>query len=110
MRLSIHAHHIELTEELREYVQTRVRLALSRWGSQVARVDVYLRDENGPRGGIAERCLVRARVGKRDLVVLRTDADIRGAIRDASERLADAAGRVLARERLTQQSAPKRMW
>jgi ribosomal subunit interface protein len=101
MRLSIHTQHIELTPELRDYVQTRLRMSLSRWGGRITRVAAHLRDENGPRGGIAERCLLRARVGRRDLVICRTSSDIHAAVNDACDRLADAAQRAIARERLS---------
>lgn len=99
MRLSIRAQGIDMTSALREHIQSRLRMALSRFGSKIGRVDVHLRDENGPRGGVAERCLLCAQLGGRSLVVVRTREDIIKAVNDASERLADAARRTLARER-----------
>jgi ribosomal subunit interface protein len=98
MRLTIHAQGIDLNATLREHIQMRLRTALSRFAPKIGRVDVHLRDENGPRGGVAERCLLRARLGSRNLVVTRTREDIIAAVNDASDRLADAARRALARE------------
>lgn len=98
MRLTIHAQNIDLNATLREHIQLRLRTALSRFAPKIARVDVHLRDENGPRGGVAERCLLRARLGGRSLVVARTREDILAAVNDACERLADATRRALARE------------
>lgn len=101
MRMTIHTQGIEVTPDMREHIQMRLRLALSRFGSKIGRLDVHLSDENGPRGGVAERCLLVARLGGRNLVVARTHEDILAAVNDASARLADAASRALARERST---------
>lgn len=98
MRLTIHAQNIDLNATLRKQIQHRLHTALSRFSPKIGRVDVHLRDENGPRGGVAERCLLRAQLGSRSLVVTRTREDILAAVNDACERLADAARRALARE------------
>lgn len=98
MRLTIHAQGIDMTANLREHIQLRLRTALSRFASKIGHVDVHLRDENGPRGGIAERCLLRAQLGGRNIVVTRTRENIIAAVNDASERLTDAVRRTLARE------------
>lgn len=97
MRVTIHTQGIPLSDPLVEHIETRVRFALSRLGSSVLQVHVHLQDENGPRGGIAERCTLRTKIGGRTLIIQRTHADIRSAISAASDRLGDAARRALAR-------------
>lgn len=99
MRFQIRSQGIDLTDELQEHVRTRLNFALARLSPEVQRIDIYLRDENGPRGGIAERCTLRTKVGGRELIIERTDSDIRHAISAASDRLGDAARRALARRR-----------
>jgi ribosome-associated translation inhibitor RaiA len=103
MRLLIRTQGIDLTEQLCEHIQNRVRFALSRLGQNVQLVHVHLRDENGPRGGVAERCTLRTQVAGRDLIIERTHSDIRTAVSVASDRLGDAARRALARS----QSVPR---
>ncbi len=98
MRFMIHAQGIELTEELHRLIHHRLHFALARLEPNVGPVHVYLRDENGPRGGIAELCRLRAQIAGRELIVERTHADIRNAISAASDRLGDAARRALARQ------------
>jgi putative sigma-54 modulation protein len=98
MRFTIHAQGIDLTEELKGLVHNRLHFALARLEPHVGPVHVYLRDENGPRGGIAELCRLRTQIGGKELIVERTHADIRNAISAASDRLGDAARRTLARQ------------
>lgn len=100
MRFQIRSQGIDVTDELQTHIQTRLSFALARLGSQVSQIHIHLRDENGPRGGIAERCTLRTRIGGRELVIERTHRDIRSAISEASDRLGDAARRALARGRM----------
>lgn len=48
----------ELSEELREYVQHRLGLALDRFDRRVDRVQVRFEDVNGPRGGEDKICRI----------------------------------------------------
>ena len=100
MRIQIRSQGIDVTSELQDHIQTRLHFALARLGSQVRQIHIHLRDENGPRGGVAERCLMRTTIGGQELVIERTHSNIRAAISDASDRLGDAARRALARGRM----------
>ncbi len=98
MRFTVHAHRIELTDELYRLIDNRLHFALSRLEPHIGHVHVYLRDEDGPRGGVAERCRLRTHLADKELIVERTHSDIRSAISAASDRLGDAARRTLARQ------------
>lgn len=100
MRFQIRSQGIDLTDDLQQHIQTRLNYAMARLGSQVSQIHIHLRDENGPRGGIAERCTVRTKIGGRELIIERTHSDIRTAISEACDRLGDAARRTLARGRM----------
>ncbi|HNN94744.1 MAG TPA: HPF/RaiA family ribosome-associated protein [Pseudomonadota bacterium] len=101
MRYQIRSQGIEVTHDLQQYIRTRLNFALARISPQVSQVHIYLRDENGPRGGVAERCILRTKIGGRELIIERTDCDIRAAISTASARLGDAARRTLTRSRMS---------
>lgn len=46
----------ELNEDLRAYIERRLHSALGRFADRIARVDVRLADDNGPRGETNKRC------------------------------------------------------
>jgi ribosome-associated translation inhibitor RaiA len=62
-------------------VQSNLRRAFAHRGTELRRVEVRLRDVNGPRGGDDMRCEVRARfAGGEVLRVARTDANLYAAV------------------------------
>ena len=58
MRLEIRRRGVKLTEGLRTYLKERLRPALAHFGRHVEVVRVYLRDMNGPRGGLGKKCRI----------------------------------------------------
>jgi ribosomal subunit interface protein len=58
MRLEIRRRRLGVSEALRAHVERRLRTALARFGGRVGLVRVYLRDVNGPRGGVDKRCRI----------------------------------------------------
>jgi len=94
MQITIHARDINVDAGLREHVQRRLHFALG-WAEQhVGRVSVVLSDLNGPRGGADKCCRLRCALpGTPEMVIEDTQADLATAI----DRVADRAGRTLAR-------------
>lgn len=87
MRLEIRQRGIEVTEELRLHVRERLQLALGRFARSIDRVWVYLRDVNGPRGGLSKKCRIVAELPRRcRVVVTGLDADIFTAIARTASR------------------------
>lgn len=72
-----------------EDVEAELKESLGRFGSQITRVEVHLRDLNGPKGaGDDKSCLMEARLaGRQPLVVSHEAATVRQAIDGASEKL-----------------------
>ncbi len=94
MQIVIQARGLDLTAELREYVDRRLRFALDWAGYALAGVTVVLSDINGPRGGNDKRCRIRVTGNDGlDMVIEDTQADLHVAV----DRAADRAGRTLAR-------------
>jgi ribosome-associated translation inhibitor RaiA len=47
----------------RKTVGDRVRFLLDRFASRIRRIELRLLDENGPKGGVDQRCVAFARLG-----------------------------------------------
>lgn len=94
MKISIKSQDMELTEDLREHVERRLRFALGWADDYLRQVSVRLSEERSPRGGQERRCRIQIQVpGASNIVVEDIEADVCVAI----ERAADRAGRSVAR-------------
>jgi ribosome-associated translation inhibitor RaiA len=100
MRLEIRRRGVEVTEELRDHLKERLRLALGRFARRMTSVRVYLRDVNGPRGGVDKTCRIVVELPPRGRVIVTgTDADIRAAITGTASRAGFAVKRHVKRRR-----------
>jgi ribosome-associated translation inhibitor RaiA len=72
-----------------ENVEAELTETLGRFGNQITRVEVHLRDVNGPKAtGDDKSCLMEARLsGRQPLVVSHDASTVRQAIEGASEKL-----------------------
>ncbi len=100
MRLEVRRRGVEITEELRAHLGERLRRALGRLTRHIDRVRVYLRDTNGPRGGLGMRCrMVVELSARRRVVVAGTDTAVSGAIARTARRAGLAVKRHVGRRR-----------
>src|SRR5688572_6765988 len=87
MKLEIRRRGVAVTESLRDYLKDRLRTALGRFGRRIGLVRAYLRDSNGPRGGLGKKCRVVVELPPRGRVVVTgVDVDVRAAIHEAASR------------------------
>lgn len=95
MKVLIHGVHLNVTPELKAYVERRLARALERLvDNEAAELDVMLKDSNGPKGGEDKECSVTLRLpGSAGLHVTERTADIRLSIDRAEDRLFVAAER-----------------
>jgi putative sigma-54 modulation protein len=86
--------------DLVNHIERRLQFALSRFSSRIRRVNVFLADENGPRGGIDKTCriVVRLRDGG-DVVAEVSDSDWEIAVDRATTRVGHTTSREMARRR-----------
>lgn len=88
MQTDIQSRTVEITDELRERVERRLRFALDAFGDHVGTVKVQLEDLNGPRGGIDKRCQISVAVHGAGSLTFRVSAStINEAIGRATRRL-----------------------
>ena len=62
MDINVIAHGLRVDPATDAFVRKQVRSALQRFDEQVFLVDAYLKDINGPKGGIDKQVLVRVRL------------------------------------------------
>lgn len=111
MEIQIRSQGPELTSTIREWAQRRVFFALGQFSSHIRCVRMCLSDDNGPKGGVDQRCLMEARLmGAGEIVADVLDVDLQTAISRAAERLGRRIRTKLERERSQRRSPdfPKR--
>lgn len=96
MRLSISGDRVEVTADLREYIERRLYFALGRFEPTINHVTVRVGDVNGPSGGVDKRCQIVVKLqasGRNPVVVDDNDETLLTAV----SRAANRAGRAVAR-------------
>jgi putative sigma-54 modulation protein len=100
MRLEIRRRGLKVTEELRNYLKERLRLALTRFGRHIDLVRVYLWDVNGPRGGPGKKCRMVVELPPRGRVIVAgADTVISRAVARTATRVGVAVQRHVKRRR-----------
>jgi putative sigma-54 modulation protein len=100
MQWIIHTKDTSLDGDTKDHLQRRLLFALSRFEPKIVKINVYLIDHNGPKGGIDKSCQIIVQLrGITDVVVKSTDADWNLCIDRATSRVAMHVRRVLARVR-----------
>ncbi len=89
--------NINGSAHLIENVEAEMTQSLSRFGHQITRVEVHLRDVNGPKTvGDDKSCLLEARLaGRQPLVVSHEAPSLRQAIDGATDKLERALDKLL---------------
>lgn len=96
--------HVEGTQSLADEVTTELERSLTRFASQITRIEVHMQDANADKGGARDkRCMLEARIAGGEPVVVSNNADsLRGALVGARDKLV----RVL-EKRVSKQRPPK---
>lgn len=103
MQLDIRGGSESACEDERRQVERRLLFALGRFAQHLGRVQVWLGDVNGPRGGVDKTCRIVAHVrGVGQVVIEDADAVLPAAVARAAERAGRAVARALERERRLQ--------
>ena len=68
MDINVNAHGVRVDADTDAFVRGQVHAALKRFEDQVVSVDAFLKDINGPKGGIDKQVLVRVRLRNRKLI------------------------------------------
>jgi hypothetical protein len=68
MDISVSAHGLRLDPDTDGFVRSQIQAVLQRFWDQVVAADVFLKDINGPKGGIDKQVLVRVRLRNRQII------------------------------------------
>jgi len=82
------AEGFQLSDAIRDYVDDRLGRLDRHFPDRLTRVEVFLKDVNGPKGGLDKHCTMEARPRGLDPVVAEAQSDdAYASIKVASERL-----------------------
>lgn len=94
MLLKIYTRGFTLSDALSDYTESKIRLALGLYRDKIRRVDIFLTDVNGPKGGEDMMCKIKIKAdGYPPIVVHETVDDIYNAINICSHRIKRSIGR-----------------
>ncbi len=81
MLIKIHARGFALPDDVKQHTDAKVRLVLGLYFDKIRRVDVFLTDVNGPKGGEDMVCKMKVEAnGHSSIVVQKKAVNIREAI------------------------------
>lgn len=100
MRVIHHSPDFALTDAIRAHILRSLKTSLRRHAHVIERVDVFVRDQNGPRGGVDKRVVLNAQQieGHVTTTVCASD-DLYRAVAVAARRLRHALTRARRRRR-----------
>ena len=100
MLVQISGKGFEMCSELRDHVKERITNALDRFTGRIARVNVFLADENGPKQGLDKSLRLVINIDRLPLIVVEERGESWYAVLDqAAERAVHAVSRQLDRVR-----------
>jgi len=96
-------HNVKGGELLIKYVKGLLKDSLNSFIDEVTRVEVYISDENGPKGGDDDlRCTMEARIrGMQPIAVTHHDENVDLAIAGAADRITRSVRKTLEKRRET---------
>jgi ribosomal subunit interface protein len=96
MNITTRAQDFEMTNAIDQFVRDQVRASLQRFGEEIMAVDVFMKDTNGPKGGIDKQALIRVRLRNRQVIALQTEHEnLYASIKRGSKRIRQAVRRHL---------------
>lgn len=100
MNITTRAQDFELTPAIDQFARECLRAALKRIDEDVVRIDLYMKDSNGPRGGVDKQVLIRVRMRNRlQIALVTTHEDMYAAIRLGIKRTKRAVRRQIRKSR-----------
>lgn len=96
MNITTSAQDFEMSSAIDQFVRDQLSSVLKRLSEDVVAVDVFLKDTNGPKGGVDKHALIRVQLRNRQVIALETKHDdLYAAIRIGSKRAKRAVRRQL---------------
>ncbi len=74
MQIQVNPGDVDHSDAIETFVEEQVTHALRHHTEQVTRVEVHLRDMNGPKSGMDKRCMMEVRLAGHDPIAVEDDA------------------------------------
>jgi ribosome-associated translation inhibitor RaiA len=72
MNITTTTQGFELNSAIDAFVKNRLRVALKRLSASVVAIDVFAKDNNGPKGGIDKSVIIRIQLPQRQVLAIET--------------------------------------
>ena len=72
MNITTRVQNFEMSNAIDQFVRNETTTALQRFSEYVVGVDVFMKDANGPKGGIDKQVLIHVRLRNRQTVTIET--------------------------------------
>jgi ribosome-associated translation inhibitor RaiA len=72
MNITTSAQDFEMSQAIDRFSRDQVLAALQRFSEDIIAVDVFMKDCNGPKGGVDKQVLIRVRLRNRQAIALET--------------------------------------
>lgn len=96
MNITTTAKDFEMSAAIDQFARDQVRSALQHFSDHILAVDVFVSDNNGPKGGIDKQALIRIRLRNSEVIALQTvHENLYAAIKKGSKRTRRAVRRHL---------------
>lgn len=73
MNITTRAQDFEMSSAIDQFVRNEAGTTLERFSEYVIAVDVFMKDANGPKGGIDKQVLIHVRLRNRQTVTVETE-------------------------------------
>ncbi len=101
MQMLIRANGFLLNSSVKRYVNDRVSSIFSRFSGVIRKIEVYIADENGPKGGVDKTCVVKIKLDQvSEIVVKDVEADVYTVIQRALIRAKQSLAKHLQKSRV----------
>lgn len=103
MNITTSAQDFEMSGAIDQFTRDQLRSALQRFSEDIVALDVFLKDANGPKGGIDKQALIRVSLRSREVIALQTDhQNLYAAIKTGAKRIRRVVRRHLSKTRRIQ--------
>ena len=110
MEILVRAQGFELSEAIDTFVRRETGSALERFDEDIVSVSVFLKDTNGPKGGVDKQVVLKLHLRGRPQVALHTTREnLYAAIRVSIKRAKRAVRRTLLKGRRVEKSSLRRL-
>jgi len=109
VKVSIMAQEYQDGASIDAFVRHEIGTALGRFSDEIVSVDVFMKDTNGPKGGLDKQVLLRIRMrGGQQFALHTTKDNLYAATRTSAKRAKRAVRRCLGKSQRIEKLSPRR--